>query len=73
MADFDDDRLLAAMRDYLRSVDAVGQAVQAGDDRALLDRAEERTIAGLALRRRLVELGWVAPPSTGRLVERGEG
>lgn len=61
MADFDDARLLAAMRSFLQAVDAVARAVEDGDEREIIDRAEDRAIAAMALRRRLVELGWTSP------------
>jgi len=62
VADFDDPRLLAAMRSFLASVDALTAAVTAGDDRAVIDRAEDRAIAAMSLRRRLLDVGWTAPP-----------
>ncbi len=62
MADFDDDRLLRAMRSFLAAVDALSAAVSAGDDRVVIDRAEDRAIAAMSLRRRLLDLGWTAPP-----------
>lgn len=66
MTTFDDARLLAAMRAYVRAADAVTEAVAAGDDRSVIDRAEQRSIAALSLRRRLTELGWSAPPRVAR-------
>jgi hypothetical protein len=62
VADFDDPRLLGAMRAYLAAVDALAAAVAAGDDRAVIDRAEDRAIAAMSLRRRLHDLGWTGPP-----------
>jgi hypothetical protein len=61
MTDFDDVRLVAAMRAYVRAVDEVAQAGWAGDDKAVLDRADQRAIAAMAVRRRLLELGWSPP------------
>lgn len=66
MTEFDDDRLLAAMRAYVAASDAVTAAVASGDDRALIDRAEQRSIAAMAVRRRLVELGWTGPQRPAR-------
>ncbi|MFL6139034.1 MAG: hypothetical protein ACJ74O_14720 [Frankiaceae bacterium] len=61
MTELDDGRLLAAMRAYLRATDALARAVDHGDERAIMDGAEQRSIAAMAVHRRLVELGWTAP------------
>jgi hypothetical protein len=58
--DFDDERLLAALRGYLRAVDALNTADE-DEPRRLLDLAEAKTLAALTLRRRLEQLGWIAP------------
>jgi hypothetical protein len=61
MSEFDDERLLRAMRAFLAAADALAAAVAAGDDRAVIDRAEERAIAAMSLRRRLTDAGWTPP------------
>lgn len=59
---FDDPALRQAMSDYLvaaASLDAASQ--EGGDPRDLLDLAETKSMAAMALRRRLTDLGWTAP------------
>ena len=53
MGDFDDPRLLAAMRAYVAAADAIAKAAALDDDRATMDRGDERVIAAMSLRRRL--------------------
>ena len=59
---FDDAALRAAMQSFLwaaqRLDDAAGDGLGA---RELLDLAEAKSVAGMELRKRLVELGWTAP------------
>lgn len=58
---FDAD-LRAAMSAYVTAADALDAAAEVGGDaRALLDLAEAKAVAGLALRKQLVEQGWTAP------------
>lgn len=59
---FDDPEVRSAMTAYLQAVQALDEASQVGDEpRALLDLAETKSMAGLALRKRLIALGWTAP------------
>ena len=59
---FDNPELRSAMSAYLKAAQALDEASQVGDEpRALLDLAEAKSVAGLALRKRLVSLGWTAP------------
>lgn len=58
---FDDPALLAAMRAYLAAADALAAAA---DDLEVLRGAEAASLAGLQLRKRLLELGWTAPATT---------
>jgi hypothetical protein len=61
---FDDLDLQAAMAVYLDLSTALDEASSTGSEpRQLLDLAEAKTVAALALRRRLEELGWTAPVS----------
>ncbi len=58
----DDAQLRAAMKTYVAAAEAVDRAGADGlDDRELLDLAEHKAIAGMAVRKRLGELGWSAP------------
>jgi hypothetical protein len=62
---FDDAALRAAMSAFLdaaRSLDETSSV--GGEARNLLDLAETKTLAGMQLRKRLVELGW-SPPVAG--------
>ena len=59
---FDDPELRAAMAAYLAAAQALEEASGVGDEpRQLLDLAEAKSMAALALRKRLVALGWTAP------------
>ena len=59
---FDDPEVRAAMSAYLQAAEALDSASQVGGEaRALLDLAEAKSMAALALRKRLVALGWTAP------------
>jgi hypothetical protein len=59
--DFDDARLHAAMQEYVLAAEAL-QAVSPQDEpRRTLTLAEHKSLAGMALRRRLMELGWSPP------------
>jgi hypothetical protein len=55
---FDDTALLAAMRAFLDAADALDAAA---DDTEVLRRSDEKALAGMSLRKRLLELGWSAP------------
>ena len=63
MAELDDARLRAAMRAYLTACDALDEAGGSEGDgsRELIDRADAKTIAEMALRQQLERLGWAAP------------
>ena len=59
---FDDPELRSAMVAYLQAAQALDEASQVGGEaRALLELAETKSVAGLALRKRLIALGWTAP------------
>jgi len=59
---FDDAPLRRAMAEYLKAAEELDAAAQVGDPaRSLLDLAESKAMAGMTLRKRLVELGWTAP------------
>jgi hypothetical protein len=59
---FDDADMRAAMTAFVRAADALDAAAELGGQaRDLLDLAETKAMAGMALRRRLEELGWTAP------------
>ena len=61
---FDDDALRAAMRDYLAAADRLDAAARNGEaPRELVDLAESKAVAGMVLRKRLVDAGWTAPSS----------
>jgi hypothetical protein len=55
---FDDPVLVAALRAH---VDAVSALEQASDDSELLRLSDAKSLTGLLLRKRLLELGWIAP------------
>ena len=57
---FEDDALRRAMARYLAACDALDDADGAAS-RDLLDLAEAKAVAGMALRKRLLDLGWTAP------------
>jgi hypothetical protein len=59
---FDDAELRAAMADYLKAAGALDETSQVGAEaRQLLDLAEAKAVAGMALRKQLEGLGWSAP------------
>ena len=59
---FDDPQVRAGLSAYLTAAEALDVAASDGADaRTLLDAAEAKAVAGMALRKRLVELGWTAP------------
>ena len=59
---FDDPGLRAALSAYVTAADALDAAAEiGGEPRALLDLAEAKAVAGLALRKQLVAQGWTAP------------
>jgi hypothetical protein len=60
--DFDDERLLGLLYDYLQATEALQAVVPQDEPRRTLELAEHKSLAGLALRRRLIELGWTPPP-----------
>ena len=62
MSDFDDDRLYAALREYVRAAETLSAIEPQDEPRRTLDLAEQKSLAGLAVRRRLTELGWTPPP-----------
>ncbi len=80
MSEFDDDRLVALLREYIGSVDALDDVVPRDEPRLTLELAEHKSLAGMAVRRRLLELGWTPPsrrpgtaePSEGRAPAAGE-
>jgi hypothetical protein len=55
---FDDPALEAAMRAFVAADAALSGAV---DEPELLRLSDAKAVAGLQLRKRLVELGWTAP------------
>ncbi len=56
---FDDPALRACMAQYLAAAAALDEAADLGaEPRDVLDLAEAKAMAGMALRRRLGELGW---------------
>lgn len=58
----DDTDLQAAMGTFLDSARRLDEASSGGGQaRELLDLAEAKTLAAMRLRKRLAELGWVAP------------
>jgi hypothetical protein len=59
---FDDPALLAALRTFVRAVDALDAA---GEDADVLLASDAKALAGLNLRKRLVELGWTPPVRQG--------
>jgi hypothetical protein len=60
--DFDDTRLFAALREYVHAAEALSEINPQDEPRRTLDLAEHKSLAGMALRRRLAELGWTPPP-----------
>ena len=58
----DDGALQALMRAYLDAAGKLDEAAAVGGEaRDLLDLAEAKTVSALQLRKRLTELGWIAP------------
>lgn len=55
---FDDSALLAAMKAYIAATTALESA---SDDSQVLDLSSAKSMAGMSLRKRFEELGWVAP------------
>ena len=58
MTTFDDPALQQAMRAYVAACDAVEAAA---DDAQVLALGDAKAVAGMQLRKRLVEAGWAAP------------
>jgi hypothetical protein len=64
MSSFDDPALRSAMKGYLDVADRLDELASVGGEaRDLLDLAESKAIAGMALRKRLSDAGWTAPVS----------
>jgi hypothetical protein len=64
MSEFDAPQLRQAMRAYIDAADALdlaGQDVTTDKARDILDHADTKALAALALRRHLEAAGWVAP------------
>jgi hypothetical protein len=59
--DFDDERLLTVLRDYLDAAEELRRISPQNEPRRTLDLAEHKSLAGMALRRRLIDLGWTPP------------
>jgi hypothetical protein len=59
--DFEDDRLYAALREYVLAAEALQRVAPQDEPRRTLDLAEHKSLAGMALRRRLIEMGWSPP------------
>jgi hypothetical protein len=55
---FEDTALLAAMRAFVAANDALDQAQEASQ---VIELSEAKSMAGMAVRKRLSELGWSAP------------
>jgi hypothetical protein len=76
MPDFDDPRLFTALREYVVAADALAELDPRGEPRRTLDLAERKSLAAMALRRRLAELGWTPPltrPAGDRIVGPSSG
>jgi hypothetical protein len=59
---FDDAALQAAMTAFIDAARRLDEtSAVGGEARSLLDLAEAKTLAGMRLRKRLIELGWAAP------------
>ena len=64
---FEDPDLRAAMAAYVAASSALDEASEVGAEaRDLMDLAEAKAVSGMALKKRLVELGWTAPASAGQ-------
>jgi hypothetical protein len=59
--DFEDERLYAALREYVRAAETLSAIEPQDEPRRTLDLAEQKSLASMALRRRLTELGWTPP------------
>jgi hypothetical protein len=61
-SNLDDPVLRTAMASFVRAAAALDDLGDGGAEvRDLMDLAETKAVAGLALRKRLTELGWSAP------------
>ena len=59
---FDDPALRSAMAAYLEVAGRLDDVASVGGEaRELLDLAESKAMAGMALRKRLTDAGWTAP------------
>lgn len=59
---FDDAALRSAMQDWLAAAASLERVHQTGGQaREVIALAEAKAVAGMSLRKRLVELGWTAP------------
>jgi hypothetical protein len=75
MSEFDDVRLVAAMRAYITAIDALDEASQdSSSDRSrdLIDQADAKILAEMALRRHLENAGWLAPRETAAADNNGD-
>jgi hypothetical protein len=64
LTDFDDARLVGAMRAFLRAADELDDAAAASSSdssRDVIDKADAKTLAEMTLRKHLENAGWVAP------------
>jgi hypothetical protein len=55
---FEDPAVLAAMQAFVAAVSALETAT---DDAEIMERSQAKSMAGMTLRKRLEELGWLAP------------
>lgn len=55
---FEDPALLASMQAFLAAVTALDAAT---DDVEVMNLSQAKSVAGMALRKQLEELGWLAP------------
>jgi hypothetical protein len=61
---FDDPAVRSAMAAYLEVADRLDEVASVGGEpRVLLDLAESKAVAGMALIKRLTDAGWTAPSS----------
>jgi hypothetical protein len=75
MSEFEDARLLAAMRAFLAATDALDEAAKdANGDRSrdVIDHADAKILAEMALRRHLETAGWMAPRETAAAADNGD-
>ena len=64
MSEFDDGKLIGAMRAFLRANDELTEAAAAASgegSRDIIDKAELKTLAELTLRKQLENAGWIRP------------